>query len=51
MILNLLLALLGAALVIYGLFLWWPPIAPIFAGALLLVIAFGREVPDGKTGR
>lgn len=49
MILNLLLALVGAGLVIFGLFLMWPPLAPIFAGAVLLVIAFGREVPDAET--
>lgn len=48
MILNLLAALLGFALTIYGLWLIWPPLAFIAAGAGLLVLGFLREVPDAK---
>ena len=47
MIVNVLLALLGAALVVAGLaFIYWP-LAVIVAGVGLLAFGFFREVPDG----
>jgi hypothetical protein len=48
-ILNVALGLLGAALLLVGLWLVWPPLALIAAGAALLTVAFLREVPDGPT--
>ena len=50
-IVNLLLALLGAALVVAGVaFIYWPA-ALIVAGLGLLALGFFREVPDGDTGQ
>ena len=51
MILNLLAALLGSALLLYGLWLIWPPLAFIVAGIGLLALGFFREVPDAKDAR
>lgn len=48
MIVNALLALVGFALLILG--LWWvfPPLALIVAGIGLLALGFFREVPDDQ---
>jgi hypothetical protein len=49
-ILNALLALVGFALLILGLWWIWPPLALIVAGLGLIALGFFREVPD-EAGR
>lgn len=39
-------AFTGLCLTTYGLFLAWPPLAPIFAGLVLIFAATGGPRPD-----
>lgn len=48
MILNAVLAVLGLLLLGAGMFLIYPPLAVLLAGAVLVAAGFLREVPDGE---
>ena len=51
MIVNILFAVVGTFVLLFGLWLVWPPLMFITAGIILLALGFLREVPDGTTGR
>lgn len=51
MIANALLALAGILLVLWGVWLIFPPLVPILAGLVVLGSALFREVPDDDATR
>ena len=48
MIVNILFAVVGTFVLLFGLWLMWPPLMFVVAGVLLLALGFFREVPDAK---